>query len=141
VGELARDIPECARGLIEAFWPGPLTIILRRTDAICSEAVAGGDTVGLRMPDHPVALQILRAVEGPLAVTSANLSGEDSTVSSAEVLATLGQALDVLIEDAGVGTGLPSTVLDLTVSIPRVLRAGAVGIAELLEVVGPLVEG
>jgi tRNA A37 threonylcarbamoyladenosine synthetase subunit TsaC/SUA5/YrdC len=57
------------------------------------------------------------------------------------VLATLGQALDVLIEDAGVGTGLPSTVLDLTVSIPRVLRAGAVGIAELLEVVGPLVEG
>jgi L-threonylcarbamoyladenylate synthase len=132
----ARDVPEVAWRLMDAFWPGPLTIVLRRTEAVCRQTAVGADTVGLRMPNHPTALQVLRAVEGPLAVTSANLSGEENTVSSTEVLATLGRALDVLIEDRASGTGVPSTVIDLTQSPPRVLRQGAVALGQLQSVIG-----
>jgi len=134
----ARIVPAAAWALAEAFWPGPLTIILPRSDAICAEAVAGGDTVGLRVPDHPVALQVLRAVGGPMAVTSANLSGEESTVSGAEVLRSLGPWLEVLIDAESPGSGLPSTVLDLTTSPPCLLRRGALTVEELASVIGEI---
>ncbi|MGQ9732069.1 MAG: L-threonylcarbamoyladenylate synthase [Candidatus Zipacnadales bacterium] len=132
----AREVPKMAWALIEAFWPGPLTIVLRRTEVICSEAVAGGDTVGLRMPRHKLARQLLSTMGQPMAVTSANPSGEESTISAEEVLRTLGDWIDVLIEQPSPGSGLPSTVIDLTVQPPRVQRWGGVTLAQLINVIG-----
>ena len=134
-----RQLPVAAAALAAAFWPGPLTMVVRRARPIRPVVSAGGDTVGLRMPDHPVALRLLRVLPGPLAVTSANLSGEESTISAAEVLRTLGPSLDVLIDVEVPGSGLPSTVIDLTTSPPRVLRQGAVTLEQLESVIGEVV--
>jgi L-threonylcarbamoyladenylate synthase len=128
-------VPDAAWALAREFWPGPLTIVVPRSHLICPEAVGGRDTVGLRMPDLPLARHVLSAVWGPMAVTSANLSGEESTVSSAEVLRTLGPWLDLLIDAEVPSTGLPSTVIDLSTSPPRVLRQGGVTIEQLRTVV------
>ncbi|MBM3502222.1 MAG: threonylcarbamoyl-AMP synthase [Armatimonadetes bacterium] len=128
--------PDMALALAYRFWPGPLTIVTTRSHRVCPEAVAGGGTVGVRMPDLALACQLLDAVPGLMAVTSANLSGEESTVSPEEVLRTLGPSLDVLIDFHVPASGLPSTVLDLTTSPPRLLRQGAVTPEQLASVIG-----
>jgi L-threonylcarbamoyladenylate synthase len=131
--------PDAAWALARAFWPGPLTIVVPRSHLICPEAVAGRDTVGLRVPDLPLARHVLSVVWGPMAVTSANLSGEEATVSGAEVLRTLGPWLDVLIDAEVPSSGLPSTVIDLTTLPPRVLRQGAITLEQLASVIGEVV--
>lgn len=133
---LARGVPPVAFALAERFWPGPLTMVLRRTDAVCPEAVAGGDTVGLRVPDSRLARAILRAADVPVAVTSANPSGGPETVEVAGVLRTLGRWLAVAVDSPGPGSGLPSTVIDLTSSPPAILRIGAVTREQLDATVG-----
>ncbi len=139
--DCCSDLPDAAVALAREFWPGPLTIIVQRSPLICPEAVAGGDTVGLRVPDLRLARQVLSAVSGPMAVTSANLSGEESTTSPAEVLRTLGPSLDVLIDASVPGSGMPSTVIDLTHSPPRLLRKGAITLEQLEAAIGAVIGG
>ncbi len=112
--------------LAAAFWPGPLTMILPKTDLLPAVVTAGGDTVALRIPDHPLALALLRQVAAPLAVTSANLSGHPPARTAAEALAQLGDRIAAVLDGGLAPGGQPSTILDLTQSPPRILRAGPI---------------
>jgi len=131
--------PDAALALAREFWPGALTIVVPRSNRICPEAVAGGDTVGVREPDLMLARVLLSEMSGPMAVTSANLSGEESTISAEDVLRTLGPWLDVLIDLEVPASGVPSTVIDLTKSPPRLLRQGAITLEQLQSVIGEVV--
>lgn len=138
IARWARDVPASAWRVAERFWPGPLTLILKRAAGV-SDAVTGGqDTVGLRMPDHPVALDLLRAFGGGIAAPSANRFGRVSPTSAAHVLAELGDAVDCVIDGGACAVGLESTILDLSGKHPRLLRPGAVTPAVLAETLGEL---
>lgn len=132
---VARVTPE-AEKLVRAFWPGGLTLVLRRAEGFESAALVGGDTVAVRMPDHPVALAVLAAAGGVLAVTSANRSGGASPVAPGDVLAELGAMVDSMVDAGCCPGGVESTVLDLTGPEPLVLRAGAVRVGEIEAVLG-----
>lgn len=131
----AAEPPAGAYRLAERFWPGPLTLIVRRREGV-SDAVTGGqETVGLRVPGHPLALELLRAFGGGVAAPSANRFGRVSPTRAAHVRAEFGDAVPVL--DGGpCGIGLESTILDLSGGVPRLLRPGAVTEADLEGVLG-----
>lgn len=122
----ARDIPDSAWKLAERFWPGPLTLILKRAPGVLDAVTGGQDTVGLRVPDHPVALALLNAFGGGIAAPSANRFGRVSPTSAAHVIAEFGDALHCVIDGGSCRVGLESTILDLSGEAPRVLRPGAV---------------
>jgi L-threonylcarbamoyladenylate synthase len=136
----ALDPPPAARLLADAFWPGPLTMILRRTDRVADAVTGGRDTVGLRVPDHPVARALLEAFGGGVAAPSANRFGRVSPTRAADVVADLGDVLDPtrdLILDGGPCTvGVESTIVDLTGPEPEILRPGGVGPERLADVLG-----
>lgn len=140
--ELAGEWPDTAERLAERFWPGPLTMVVPRTEAIPDIVTAGGQTVGLRVPSHPVALELIRTAGVPVAAPSANRSEEVSPTTAQHVADSLGPFVDdLLILDGGPTTvGLESTVLDVTVDPPRILRPGMVTAPMLREVVGELAE-
>jgi L-threonylcarbamoyladenylate synthase len=130
----ARDIPDDAWRIAERFWPGPLTLILRRAQGV-SDAVTGGqDTIGLRVPAHPVALALLKAFGGGIAAPSANRFGRISPTSAAHVLAEFGHSLPCVIDGGRCEIGLESTILDLSAGSPRVLRPGAITPAALNQI-------
>jgi L-threonylcarbamoyladenylate synthase len=130
----ARDIPDDAWRIAERFWPGPLTLILRRAPGV-SDAVTGGqDTIGLRVPAHPVALALLKAFGGGIAAPSANRFGRISPTSAAHVLAEFGHSLPCVIDGGRCEIGLESTILDLSAGSPRVLRPGAITPAALNQI-------
>lgn len=126
-----------ATQLAEAFWPGPLTLVLpRHPDSPISELVsAGGDTMALRMPAHPVALQLLRAFGGGLAAPSANRSGRVSPTTAQHVRDEFGEALPLVMDGGACMVGIESTVVDLTGTVPRILRPGSITPAQI-EAVG-----
>lgn len=141
VGDIARvavDVPSCVSGLADRFWPGPLTIVLPKSAAICELATAGRATVGVRVPDHELTRYILRRADFPVAVTSANLSGEPESTTPEQVLAALGGQIEILIDDGPCPGGLPSTVLDVTCSPPRILRSGPVCRQDLEAIIGSI---
>jgi len=119
-----------AERLAAAFWPGPLTIVMER-DPNLPAAIGPSGTVGVRAPNHAVALALLRAA-GPLATSSANLSGDPNPRSAAEVLGTLGGRIDLLIDGGQTPGGRPSTVVDCTGEAPRLLRPGPVALEAIL---------
>jgi L-threonylcarbamoyladenylate synthase len=120
-----------AQGLAEAFWPGPLTLVLPKAAGVPDAVTAGQDTVAVRVPDHPVALALLRAFGGPLAAPSANRSGRPSPTTAAHVLATLDGRIDAVLDGGPTAVGVESTVLALDGARPRVLRPGDVTAAQL----------
>jgi L-threonylcarbamoyladenylate synthase len=122
----ARDIPDSAWQLAERFWPGPLTLILKRAPSVLDAVTGGQDTIGLRVPNHPVALALLKAFGGGIAAPSANRFGRVSPTLAAHVIAEFGDALDCVIDGGSCKVGLESTILDLSGQYPRVLRPGAV---------------
>ncbi len=127
----AREVPERARRLADAFWPGPLTLILGRS-ALVPDAVTGGrDTVALRVPAHPVALEVLRRFGRPLAAPSANRFGSVSPTARTHVLADLGDDVPLVLEGGSCEVGLESTIVDLSRGAPRILRPGRIGAEEL----------
>lgn len=135
----ARDIPREAIALAQAFWPGPLTLILKREDDVPLEVTGGQDTVGLRVPGHPLALKLLRAFGGGVAAPSANRFGRISPTTAQHVRDefhdTLGDALTVL--DGGpCEVGIESTILDLSGEAPRILRPGAISAEQIAAVIG-----
>lgn len=136
LGRYAREVPERARRLAAAFWPGPLTLILERS-ALVPDAVTGGrDTVALRVPAHPVALEVLRRLGRPLAAPSANRFGSVSPTTRAHVLADLGSNVPIVLEGGACEVGLESTIVDLSRGAPRILRPGKIGRAEIERALG-----
>jgi L-threonylcarbamoyladenylate synthase len=138
--EMARrcvaDWPSLADKLTKAFWPGPLTVVLPRSREIPDIVTAGGTTVGVRWPSHPFIQTVIRACGFPLAVPSANLSGRISPTTAQHVLKSLGDKIDLIVDGGPSQVGLESTVLDLTVAPPRVLRPGTMPAESLRAVVG-----
>ena len=123
---LALDTGPTARALMARHWPGALTLVLRARSEIPVEVTAGTGTVGVRVSPHPVAFGLVRALGGPVTAPSANLSGEPPPTLAAAVLARLDGRIDLVLDGGGAPGGEPSTVLDVTVEPPRVLRQGAV---------------
>jgi L-threonylcarbamoyladenylate synthase len=119
-------VPEAAVRLARAFWPGALTLVFRRRRDFVSPALAGGETVAVRVPDHPLVQAIIERVREPLAGTSANLSGRPSPVTAEEAREQLGGSLDIIIDGGRCPGGVESTVVDVTADPPRVLREGAI---------------
>ncbi len=139
----ARDIPEVAWQLAAQFWPGPLTLILKRAPGIATAAAAEYDSIGLRVPGHPVALALLKAFGGGIAAPSANRFGRISPTCAAHVLSELDGRIDAVIDGGACAVGLESTILDLSGlnspgARPKVLRPGAVTAMQLTAVVGEL---
>jgi L-threonylcarbamoyladenylate synthase len=130
--------PETATHLAERFWPGPLTLVLPKAERVPAVVTAGGPTVALRVPAHPVALALLDACGFPLAAPSANRSSRLSPTQSRHVLAALGGRIDLVLDAGPTSGGLESSVLDLTGPRPRLLRPGLVSLAELEAIVGPV---
>lgn len=116
-----------ARRLAERFWPGALTVVLPRREEFQSAALAGGDTVGLRVPANEVALAIIEALGAPVTATSANRSGGADPTTAAEVRRQLGDDVDLIIDAGECPVGVPSTIVDCTRADPLVLRQGAIG--------------
>lgn len=133
---LVEEIPESAEKLAKAFWPGPLTMIMKRTDAVPREVSAGLDTVAIRFPSHPVAQAIIRAANTPLAAPSANLSGSPSPTTARHVLNDMDGRIDAVLDGGTSAVGVESTVITLATKTPRVLRPGGVTVEELREVLG-----
>ncbi|MBN8475541.1 L-threonylcarbamoyladenylate synthase [Sulfuritalea sp.] len=132
----AVDIPEAAHRLAAAFWPGPLTLILRRHPSV-SDAITGGqDTVGLRVPNHPLALQLLREFGGGVAAPSANRFGRISPTTAAHVREDLGDAVALVLDGGPCAVGIESTILDLSGAAPRILRPGMLDAAAIGKVLG-----
>ena len=133
---LVRDVPEAARKLMKAFWPGPLTLLLPRTAAVPDAVTAGRPLVGVRMPAHPVALELIRRAGIPVAAPSANLFGHTSPTTAAHVLADLDGRIDAVLDAGPTEHGVESTVLD-PCQIPMVIyRPGAVTSVQIRETAG-----
>ena len=134
--EVAAPIPDLAYALAALFWPGALTLVLRRTERVPDALTAGGDTVAVRVPDHPVPQALLAALDVPLATTSANLSGRPAPITAGGVLAQLRGRIELILDGGGCPGGISSTVLDLTTSPPRILREGGISTEEIRRVIG-----
>ncbi len=137
---VAGSVPPIAWKLARRFWPGPLTLILPRGEAISPVVTAGGDTVGVRVPAHPVALALLHTAGIPVAAPSANRFMHTSPTTAAHVLADLDSRIDCVLDGGPCAVGVESTVLDLTMQPPRVLRPGGVTL-EALRTLLPDVQG
>ena len=130
----AADVPPTARALAQAFWPGPLTMILARGARVPRAVTGGQDTVALRVPDHPVALALLRAFGSGIAAPSANRFGHLSPTTAAHVRDEFGDALPLVLDGGPCRVGIESTIVDLTRGTPVVLRPGAVSAADIARV-------
>ncbi len=124
VESLVMEIPEAAKKLMEAFWPGPLTIILKAGRAVPRQTTGGLDTVALRMPNHPVALELIRKSGLPIAAPSANASGRPSPTKAAHVMEDLDGRIDMVLDGGEVQIGVESTIVDLTTDVVQILRPG-----------------
>jgi tRNA threonylcarbamoyl adenosine modification protein (Sua5/YciO/YrdC/YwlC family) len=137
VDGLAADVPAYARDLIHAFWPGPLTLVLHAQSSLMWDLGETNGTVALRMPQNDTALKLLSEI-GPMAVTSANISGQPPATTVLDAAAQLGSAVSVYLEAGPSAGGLASTILDCTHAAPVILRAGAVSAGAIQEVLGEI---
>ena len=127
--QIAINIPEAARALANMFWPGPLTLVLKRHPSLPG-ILSPDETIGIRIPDHPDALALMD-VTGPLAVTSANLSGQEPTCTAKEVLDQLNNRIHLILDGGAVPCGLPSTVVDCLSPEIKILRSGPLSLAQI----------
>ena len=126
VGRVALEIPARARALMTRHWPGALTLVLRASAGLPAELTAGTGTVGVRLPAHATARALVRALGAPVTAPSANPTGAEPPTTAGAVLAHFGDALDLVLDGGPTAGGAPSTVVDVTVDPPRVIRQGAV---------------
>lgn len=134
--EIVRFVPEKAYILAQAFWPGPLTMIMEKNERIPASVTGGLDSVAVRMPDHQIALALINAGGGFIAAPSANTSGRPSPTTAQHVLDDLNGKIDMIIDGGMVGIGVESTIVDLTTEIPMVLRPGFISLEMLRNVIG-----
>ncbi|MFH1065700.1 MAG: L-threonylcarbamoyladenylate synthase [Nanoarchaeota archaeon] len=125
VYRLAKEVPKEAELLMKKFWPGPLTIVLKKSKIVPDITSAGMDTIAIRMPDHKVALALIKEAKTPIAAPSANMSGMPSPTDAEQVIENLSGRIDVIIDSGKTDIGISSTVLDMTVNPPKILRQGA----------------
>ncbi len=131
-----RDVPAAARRLAEQFWPGPLTMILPRRALVPDEVTCGLETVGVRCPDHPVTLDIIRAAGVPVAAPSGNRSGRPSPTCARHMLEDMEGRIQAVVDGGPCGVGVESTIVDLTLPVPRLLRPGGLPLEALEAVLG-----
>lgn len=136
VYELATDVPDKAKLLMEAFWPGPLTIILPKKEIVPDGTTGGLDTVAIRMPSHPVALNLIRESGLYIAAPSANTSGRPSPTLASHVMEDMNGRIEMILDGGAVGIGIESTIVDLTGDVPVILRPGFITKSMLEEIVG-----
>ena len=134
--ELAKDVDEKTRMLAEAFWPGPLTMIVNKSDIVPYSITGGLDTVAIRMPNHRVALGLIKASKRYIAAPSANTSGRPSTTKAEHVIEDLNGKIDMIIDSGAVKIGLESTIVDMTSKVPTILRQGYITREALSDVIG-----
>jgi L-threonylcarbamoyladenylate synthase len=132
VTAVAPEFPKAARQLAERFWPGPLTLVLPKAPGISDILTGGRDTVGVRMPDHQVPLDLARELGRPITGSSANRSGAQDLTTLEEVEAELGTDVDYIIRSGPAPQGVPSTVVEFTGGVPRLVRQGVVPFADIL---------
>lgn len=141
VSDYIEDIPENALKLMDAFWPGPITLVMKAKKGILSSSVTAGlTTVGMRMPNHKVALELLRKLKKPVAAPSANQSGKPSPTKATHVEEDLQGRIPLILDGGPTGIGIESTVLDVTVNPPVILRPGGVTKEMLEEVIGEVIQ-
>jgi L-threonylcarbamoyladenylate synthase len=138
VRELAAEVPETAVILMEAFWPGPLTIILNKKPIVPDETTGGLPTVAIRMPSHPAAMEMIRRSGVYVAAPSANRSGRPSPTTAEHVAEDLSGEIQMILDGGPVGIGIESTIVDLTGPVPMILRPGFITKEMLSAVVGPV---
>ncbi len=136
IHRLVREIPDSAKALAERFWPGPMTMVLPKSDLIPNEVSAGLDTVGIRFPSHPVARALITAAGLPLAAPSGNLSGRPSPTTAEHMMHDMAGRIDAVLDGGPCGVGVESTVLTLAENPPRLLRPGGVTLEQLRSVLG-----
>ncbi|MBR2408017.1 MAG: threonylcarbamoyl-AMP synthase [Lachnospiraceae bacterium] len=134
--ELADEVPETAYRLAEAFWPGPLTMILKKSDKVPKTTTGGLDTVAIRMPADKIAAALIRCSGVYVAAPSANASGRPSTTKAEHVIEDLEGKIDVIIDGGASAIGLESTIVDLTGEVPLILRPGYISAEQLAQVLG-----
>jgi L-threonylcarbamoyladenylate synthase len=135
---VARDVPNEAWPLLQTFWPGALTVVLRKNSALPDIVTSGQDTVAVRIPDHPVSLDLVIKMGRPLAVTSANLSGQPTPATAQDVAEQLGENLPLVLDGGPSSTSQPSTIIDLSCTPPRVLREGPISVSQMQEILPDL---
>ncbi|MFL6276450.1 MAG: L-threonylcarbamoyladenylate synthase [Blastocatellia bacterium] len=133
---VAAEVGEQAESLIEKYWPGPLTLVLKRKADVPASVSAGLPTVAVRMPDHAIALALIQAARTPIAAPSANRSGRPSPTSAAHVLADLDGRIEMILDGGATAIGIESTVLDMTGDVPMVLRPGWITEDQIAAVTG-----
>src|SRR5262249_15375539 len=136
--DVARAWNDTAERLARAFWPGPLTLVLPKRPEVPDSVTAGLDTVGVRVPRHPVAYALLAAAGIPVAAPSANRSTEVSPTTGDHVSKSLGDAVDLILDAGPTAVGIESTVLDLSGVTPTLLRPGTISVPELQAIAGPI---
>ena len=134
--EFGRRVPDVAHQLAATFWPGKLTIVVERSSRVPDITTGGLDTVGLRVPDHPVPRQIVARLAAPITATSANISGQPPLTSAEQVIQHLGSRMDLVFDGGQLRPSKPSTVIDVTRTPCRILRHGAVSPEEIEQVTG-----
>lgn len=139
VKDLADNVPEAAQALMDAFWPGPLTLVMPRSSLVPDIITAGLDTVAVRMPSHPIASALIKKAGVPVAAPSANSSGRPSPTLARHVIEDLMGKVDVIIDGGNAEVGVESTVLDITVTPPAILRPGGVTLEQLRRVMSDVV--
>ena len=135
---VAREWPDTAAALARAFWPGPLTVVVRKLPIVPDGVTAGLDTVAVRVPAHPVARALLAAARIPVAAPSANRSMLLSPTTAQHVFKSLGESADMILDAGPSAVGIESTVIDLTRARPTLLRPGMISIPQLESVIGPI---
>lgn len=133
---ITKEIPKAAVKLAEKFWPGPLTMVFQKSDAVPYGTTGGLDTVAVRMPSHPIALEMIRYGGGYIAAPSANTSGRPSPTLAEHVAEDMDGIIPMILDGGAVGIGIESTIVDLTEEIPTILRPGFITKEMLEEVVG-----
>jgi L-threonylcarbamoyladenylate synthase len=137
---VARNVPNQAWRLLQKFWPGALTVVLPKVAALPDIVTAGGETVAVRIPDHPVCRDLVIQVGRPLAVTSANISGQPTPNTAQGVAQQLGPALPLVLDGGPSPSARPSTIIDLSVTPARLLRQGDLSLADLRQFLPDLSE-
>jgi L-threonylcarbamoyladenylate synthase len=135
---VASVVPDIAWQLVERFLPGGLTLVLIKSPWVPRSVTAGGDTVAVRIPDHPVPIALIRGLGTPIVGTSANISGKPSPVTAEEVREQLGDKVDFIIDGGRCPGGTESTVLDVSSKVPTLMREGAIPQVEVTKLCGPL---
>ena len=131
LAEVAAELPDAAHALAERFWPGALTLIVRRNPRLPSLVTGGADTVAVRLPDHPCPQALVSALGAPITGTSANRHGGPEPASAEEVQRQLGESLRLVLDGGPSAAAVPSTIVDVTPPTPRLVRAGAIPLEAL----------